>query len=133
VERCDGWLASRRSSHQPAGGEDHMRFIHLFLIGYFILIVGVGFALWQDGILQPCHADLAGHWRDRRGRPGNHAVGVVGEADGHRGVEEMTTLTLPAPIVLVVVVAFMCGAVGKALAGGALHGLEMVPKRQGRV
>jgi hypothetical protein len=91
--------------------------IHLFLIGYFILIVGVGLALWQAGILQPCRADLAGHWRDRRGRPGNHAVGVVGEADGHRGVEEMTTLTLPAPIVLIV--AFICGAVGKALAGGA--------------
>jgi hypothetical protein len=51
VERCDGWLASRRSSHQPAGGEDHMRFIHLFLIGYFILIVGVGLALWQAGVL----------------------------------------------------------------------------------
>jgi hypothetical protein len=28
-----------------------MRFIHLFLIGYFILIVGVGLALWQTGIL----------------------------------------------------------------------------------
>ncbi len=28
-----------------------MRFIHLFLVGYFILIVGVGLALWQAGIL----------------------------------------------------------------------------------
>jgi hypothetical protein len=28
-----------------------MRFIHLFLIGYFILIVGVGLALWQTGML----------------------------------------------------------------------------------
>ncbi len=28
-----------------------MRFIHLFLIGYFILIVGVGLALWQTGVL----------------------------------------------------------------------------------
>jgi hypothetical protein len=28
-----------------------MRFIHLFLIGYFILIVGVGLALWQAGVL----------------------------------------------------------------------------------
>jgi hypothetical protein len=28
-----------------------MRFIHLFLIGYFILIVGIGLALWQTGIL----------------------------------------------------------------------------------
>ena len=28
-----------------------MRFIHLYLIGYFILVVGVGLALWQAGIL----------------------------------------------------------------------------------
>ena len=29
-----------------------MRFIHLFLIGYTVLIIGVGLALWQLGILQ---------------------------------------------------------------------------------
>jgi len=29
-----------------------MRFIHLFLVGYFILIVGVGLALWQTGVLE---------------------------------------------------------------------------------
>jgi len=28
-----------------------MKFIHLFLVGYFILIVGVGLALWQSGVL----------------------------------------------------------------------------------
>ncbi len=28
-----------------------MRFIHLYLIGYFIVIVGVGLALWQAGVL----------------------------------------------------------------------------------
>jgi len=28
-----------------------MKFIHLFLIGYFVLILGVGLALWQMGIL----------------------------------------------------------------------------------
>jgi hypothetical protein len=28
-----------------------MRFINVFLIGYFILIIGVGLALWQSGIL----------------------------------------------------------------------------------
>jgi hypothetical protein len=28
-----------------------MRFIHLYLIGYFIVIVGVGLALWQGGVL----------------------------------------------------------------------------------
>jgi hypothetical protein len=29
-----------------------MKFIHLFLIGYFVLLVGVGLALWQMGILR---------------------------------------------------------------------------------
>jgi hypothetical protein len=29
-----------------------MRFIHLFLVGYFIAVVGVGLALWQTGVLQ---------------------------------------------------------------------------------
>jgi hypothetical protein len=48
---ADGWLLSRRSRQQLAGHEDQMRFIHVFLIGYFILIVGVGLALWQAGIL----------------------------------------------------------------------------------
>jgi hypothetical protein len=28
-----------------------MRFIHLFLVGYVILILGVGLALWQTGML----------------------------------------------------------------------------------
>ena len=28
-----------------------MRFIHLFLIGYFTLIVGVTLAMWKAGIL----------------------------------------------------------------------------------
>ena len=28
-----------------------MRFIHLFLIGYFLLAFGVGLALWQTGVL----------------------------------------------------------------------------------
>jgi hypothetical protein len=28
-----------------------MRFIHLYLIGYFILVVGAVLALWQAGIL----------------------------------------------------------------------------------
>jgi len=28
-----------------------MRFIHMFLIGYFVLIIGVGLALWQSGVL----------------------------------------------------------------------------------
>ena len=28
-----------------------MKFIHMFLIGYFVLIFGVGLALWQMGML----------------------------------------------------------------------------------
>jgi len=28
-----------------------VRFIHLYLIGYFVLIVGAGLALWQSGVL----------------------------------------------------------------------------------
>ena len=28
-----------------------MKFIHLFLVGYVVLIVGVGLALWQMGVL----------------------------------------------------------------------------------
>ena len=30
-----------------------MRFIHLYLIGYFVLVVGAGLALWQAGVLAP--------------------------------------------------------------------------------
>jgi hypothetical protein len=28
-----------------------MKFIHLFLIGYSVLVVGVALALWQTGVL----------------------------------------------------------------------------------
>ena len=28
-----------------------MRFIHLYLLGYFVLVIGAGLALWQAGIL----------------------------------------------------------------------------------
>jgi len=28
-----------------------MRFIHLYLIGYFILLIGAGLALWKAGVL----------------------------------------------------------------------------------
>jgi hypothetical protein len=35
-----------------------MRFIHLYLIGYFVLVIGAGLALWQAGILQR----LSGIW-----------------------------------------------------------------------
>jgi len=29
-----------------------MRFIHLYLIGYFVLVIGAGLALWQAGVVQ---------------------------------------------------------------------------------
>jgi len=35
-----------------------MRFIHLYLIGYFVLVVGAGLALWQAGVLQR----ISGAW-----------------------------------------------------------------------
>jgi hypothetical protein len=28
-----------------------MRFIHLYLVGYFILVLGLALALWQTGVL----------------------------------------------------------------------------------
>ena len=35
-----------------------MRFIHLYLIGYFVLVVGAVLALWQSGAL----ARISGVW-----------------------------------------------------------------------
>ena len=35
-----------------------MRFIHLYLIGYFILVIGAALALWQAGVL----ARVSGTW-----------------------------------------------------------------------
>ena len=35
-----------------------MRFIHLYLIGYFVLVVGAVLALWQAGVL----ARISGSW-----------------------------------------------------------------------
>jgi hypothetical protein len=29
-----------------------MRLIHLYLIGYFVLVIGAGLALWQAGIVR---------------------------------------------------------------------------------
>jgi len=28
-----------------------VRFVHLYLIGYFVLVIGAGLALWQAGVL----------------------------------------------------------------------------------
>jgi len=41
-----------------------MRFLKLYLVGYFILLVGAGLALWQAGILD----EIPGVWL---------AIGVV--------------------------------------------------------
>jgi hypothetical protein len=35
-----------------------MRFIHLYLVGYFVLVVGAVLALWQAGAL----AKISGIW-----------------------------------------------------------------------
>jgi len=35
-----------------------MRFIHLYLLGYFVLLIGAGLALWQAGVL----ARISGIW-----------------------------------------------------------------------
>jgi hypothetical protein len=35
-----------------------MRFIHLYLIGYFVLVIGAVLALWQAGVL----ARIGGVW-----------------------------------------------------------------------
>lgn len=35
-----------------------MRFIHLYLIGYFLLVIGAVLALWRSGVL----ARLDGTW-----------------------------------------------------------------------
>ena len=32
-------------------GSIDMRFIHLFLVGYFVVVVGVALGLWQTGVL----------------------------------------------------------------------------------
>jgi hypothetical protein len=29
-----------------------MKFMQIYLIGYFVLIIGAGLALWQSGVLQ---------------------------------------------------------------------------------
>jgi hypothetical protein len=44
-----GWCLDVRAINRPVV-TTKMRFIHLYLIGYFILVVGVGLALWQAGV-----------------------------------------------------------------------------------
>lgn len=35
-----------------------MKFLQLYLVGYFVLLVGAGLALWKSGILQ----EIPGVW-----------------------------------------------------------------------
>lgn len=35
-----------------------MRFVNIYLIGYFILVIGAGLALWQAGVL----TRISGTW-----------------------------------------------------------------------
>jgi hypothetical protein len=35
-----------------------MKFLKLYLVGYFVLLVGAGLALWQAGVLD----DISGIW-----------------------------------------------------------------------
>jgi hypothetical protein len=37
-----------------------MRFIHLYLIGYFVLVIGAGLALWQAGVVRHISATWLG-------------------------------------------------------------------------
>ena len=42
----------RPPTPDPRSPNKAMRFIHLYLIGYFVLVIGAGLALWQAGILR---------------------------------------------------------------------------------
>ena len=62
-----------------------MRFIHLFLAGYFVLVLGIGLALWQTGVL----SHLAPIWigigiAGGRGRR-DHAVSGLRQAGHYQG------------------------------------------------
>jgi hypothetical protein len=41
----------RRGTTRRKQRADNMRFIHLYLVGYFILVLGLALALWQTGVL----------------------------------------------------------------------------------
>jgi len=41
----------RRGTTRRRQRADNVRFIHLYLVGYFILVLGLAIALWQTGVL----------------------------------------------------------------------------------
>ena len=63
-----------------------MRFVHLYLIGYFILLVGALAALWYGGVLHHISASLDRHRPGHRGRARGHAGDLRGEARNHSRV-----------------------------------------------
>ena len=60
-----------------------MGFIRIYLVGYFILLVGAGFALWQSGILEPDSGGVACHCRSDRSRVRDRARGRIDAAHDH--------------------------------------------------
>ena len=58
-----------------------MRFINIYLVGYFILVIGCVLALWQAGILAQLGRGLGRHRAHHRPRPGHHLGRVRGQAD----------------------------------------------------
>ena len=67
---------------RPAVGASQMRFVHLYLVGYAILVVGALAALWNGGILA---ADVRRVDRDRSGDRGGprRDAGDHGRQAGH--------------------------------------------------
>ena len=60
-----------------------MRFINVYLIGYFILVLGALAALWYGGALRHIAADVDRHRARHRRRARHHAVGVGRQAGDH--------------------------------------------------
>ena len=46
------------TSRHPFCFQIGMRFLKLYLVGYFVLLIGAGMALWQAGVLD----DIPGMW-----------------------------------------------------------------------
>ena len=42
----------RNLGSQLSTRENLMKFINMFLVGYFVLVIGVTLALWQSGVLK---------------------------------------------------------------------------------
>ena len=60
-----------------------MKFLTLYLVGYFVLLIGAAWALWESGILERDSGRLDRDRRDHRDRSRHHARGGVEPARGH--------------------------------------------------